>query len=63
MCEQVDATYTRNIENLVPKVCLLAHQSSEEHENRCLLASSLQCISSMVRNILWFIGDVLMFAV
>ncbi|GFS38930.1 uncharacterized protein Acr_00g0060280 [Actinidia rufa] len=50
---QVDGTYTYNIENLVHKVCILARETGEEHEKRCLRASSLQCLSAMV----WFMAE------
>lgn len=45
---QVDSTYTHNIEKLVRKVCMLSQEPGETHENRCLRASSLQCLSAMV---------------
>ena len=48
MKEQVDATYTHNIEKLVRKVCMLSREHGETHERRCLRASSLQCLSAMV---------------
>ena len=45
---QADGTYTHNIESLVHKVCALAHESGDDHQKRCLRASSLQCLSAMV---------------
>lgn len=48
MKEQVDTTYTHNIEKLVRKVCILSREHGETHEKRCLRASSLQCLSAMV---------------
>ncbi|KAL5565906.1 hypothetical protein UlMin_029070 [Ulmus minor] len=50
---QVDATYTHNIESFVPKVCMLARVKGEDHQTRCLRASSLQCLSAMV----WFMAE------
>ncbi|XP_059652292.1 protein SEMI-ROLLED LEAF 2 [Cornus florida] len=50
---QVDGTYTYNIESLVQKVCILARETGEEHQKRCLRASSLQCLSAMV----WFMAE------
>ncbi|KAK4491350.1 hypothetical protein RD792_002086 [Penstemon davidsonii] len=50
---QVDGTYTHNIENLVDKVSALAHKTEDEHQNHCLRASSLQCLSAMV----WFMTE------
>lgn len=50
---QVDSTYTHNIEKLVRKVCMLSQEPGETHENRCLRASSLQCLSAMV----WFMTE------
>lgn len=47
-CKQADGTYTHNIEKFVYKVCKLAHEDGEDHQRRCLRASSLQCLSSMV---------------
>ncbi|KAK8638609.1 hypothetical protein V6N13_137024 [Hibiscus sabdariffa] len=47
---QADGTYTHNIEKFVHKVCKLAREDREEHQRRCLRASSLQCLSAMV----WF---------
>ena len=56
MHEQVDGTYTYNIENMVHKVCILARETGEEHEKRCLRASSLQCLSAMVTaHLLYFL--------
>ena len=46
--EQEDGTYTHNIEKLVRKVCALAREKGEEHQNASLRASSLQCLSAMV---------------
>ncbi|KAF8721519.1 hypothetical protein HU200_023025 [Digitaria exilis] len=43
---QVDNTYARNIESLVPKVCALSRQQGEGH--RLLRAASLQCLSAMI---------------
>ncbi|XP_073150707.1 protein SEMI-ROLLED LEAF 2 [Henckelia pumila] len=50
---QVDGTYSRNIENLVEKVCLLAHKSDDVHQKHKLRAASLQCLSAMV----WFMAE------
>ncbi|XVE63126.1 hypothetical protein DITRI_Ditri06bG0174900 [Diplodiscus trichospermus] len=50
---QADGTYTHNIENFVHKVCKLAHADGEEHQRRCLRASSLECLSPMV----WFMAQ------
>ncbi|MED6134455.1 hypothetical protein PIB30_037252 [Stylosanthes scabra] len=50
---QVDATYARSIEKLVRKVCMLSKEHGKTHENRCLRASSLQCLSAMV----WFMAE------
>ncbi|KAM7478464.1 hypothetical protein LguiA_026677 [Lonicera macranthoides] len=50
---QVDGTYTYNIENLVHKVSILARGTEEDHQKRCLRASSLQCLSAMV----WFMTE------
>ncbi|KAJ7977860.1 ARM repeat superfamily protein [Quillaja saponaria] len=50
---QADGTYTHNIEKLVQKVCMLAQECGEEHQKRCLRASSLQCLSAMV----WFMAE------
>uniref|UniRef100_A0A367GJ73 Uncharacterized protein n=1 Tax=Glycine max TaxID=3847 RepID=A0A367GJ73_SOYBN len=50
---QMDATYTHNIEKLVPKVCMLSREHGEACEKRCLRASSLQCLSAMV----WFMAE------
>ncbi|XP_050381062.1 protein SEMI-ROLLED LEAF 2 [Argentina anserina] len=46
---QADGTYTHNIESLVHKVCALAHEKGDDHQKRCLRASSLQCLSAMVQ--------------
>ncbi|XP_015874915.3 protein SEMI-ROLLED LEAF 2 isoform X2 [Ziziphus jujuba] len=51
---QADATYARNIENLVPKVCSLACEKGDDHQKICLRASSLQCLSAMV----WFMTEI-----
>lgn len=40
--------YTYNIESFVQKVCMLAREKGEDHQRRCLRASSLQCLSAMV---------------
>ncbi|KAH1247230.1 Pentatricopeptide repeat-containing protein [Glycine max] len=45
---KMDATYTHNIEKLVPKVCMLSREHGEACEKRCLRASSLQCLSAMI---------------
>ncbi|KAF9619808.1 hypothetical protein IFM89_009559 [Coptis chinensis] len=50
---QADGTYAHNIEVLVPKVCTIAREAGEEPSKRCLRASGLQCISSMV----WFMSE------
>ncbi|KAL0375828.1 UNVERIFIED_CONTAM: protein SEMI-ROLLED LEAF 2 [Sesamum calycinum] len=50
---QVDGTYTRNIENFVDKVCMLAHKTEDEHQKCGLRASSLRCLSAMV----WFMAE------
>ncbi|XP_007031156.2 PREDICTED: protein EFR3 homolog B [Theobroma cacao] len=50
---QADGTYTHNIEKFVPKVCKLLREDGEEHQRRCLRASSLQCLSAMV----WFMAQ------
>ncbi|KAL0387347.1 UNVERIFIED_CONTAM: protein SEMI-ROLLED LEAF 2 [Sesamum radiatum] len=52
-CLQVDGTYTRNIENFVDKVCMLAHKTEDEHQKCGLRASSLRCLSAMV----WFMAE------
>ncbi|KAL0412912.1 UNVERIFIED_CONTAM: protein SEMI-ROLLED LEAF 2 [Sesamum radiatum] len=52
-CLQVDGTYTRNIENFVEKVCMLARKTEDEHQKRGLRASSLRCLSAMV----WFMAE------
>lgn len=50
---QVDGTYTRNIENLAHRVCMLARTIGDEHQKHSLKASSLQCLSAMV----WFMAE------
>ncbi|XP_008453385.2 protein SEMI-ROLLED LEAF 2 [Cucumis melo] len=50
---QADSTYMHNVENLVPKVCMLALERGDDHKKQCLRASSLQCISAMV----WFMTE------
>ncbi|XP_022743108.1 protein EFR3 homolog B-like isoform X1 [Durio zibethinus] len=50
---QADGTYIHNIEKFVHKVCKLACEDGEEHQRRCLRASSLQCLSAMV----WFMAQ------
>lgn len=45
---QVDGTYTRNIENFVDKVCMLARKTEHEHQKCGLRASSLRCLAAMV---------------
>ncbi|XVE89558.1 hypothetical protein DITRI_Ditri20bG0005700 [Diplodiscus trichospermus] len=50
---QADGTYMHNIEKFVHKVCKLAREDGEEHQRRCLRASSLQCLSAMV----WFMAQ------
>ncbi|KAF4389767.1 hypothetical protein F8388_009900 [Cannabis sativa] len=50
---QTDAMYTHNIEGFVQKVCVLARVKGEDHQKRCLRASSLQCLSAMV----WFMAE------
>ncbi|KAK9041749.1 hypothetical protein V6N11_016839, partial [Hibiscus sabdariffa] len=50
---QADGTYTHSIEKFVHKVCKLAREDGEEHQRRCLRASSLQCLSAMV----WFMAQ------
>ncbi|KAF5178819.1 Efr3-like protein [Thalictrum thalictroides] len=52
---QPDGTYARNIEILVPKLCKMACETGDEHSKRCLKASSLQCISSLI----WFMAEFL----
>ncbi|CAB4304526.1 unnamed protein product [Prunus armeniaca] len=46
---QTDGTYTHTIESLVHRVCKLARESGEDHQRRCLRASSLQRLSAMVQ--------------
>ncbi|KAK6911653.1 hypothetical protein RJ641_023746 [Dillenia turbinata] len=50
---QVDGIYAHNIEKFVERVCKLACENGEEHQKRCLRASSLQCLSAMV----WFMSE------
>ncbi|KAF5739907.1 hypothetical protein HS088_TW12G01119 [Tripterygium wilfordii] len=50
---QADGTYAHSIENYVIKVCKLARKNGEEHQKRCLRASSLQCLSAMV----WYMAE------
>ncbi|PON57610.1 Coatomer beta subunit [Trema orientale] len=50
---QADGMYTHNIESFVQKVCILAREKGEDHQRRCLRASSLQCLSAMV----WFMAE------
>ncbi|CAL2248990.1 unnamed protein product [Prunus armeniaca] len=44
-----NGTYTHTIESLVHRVCKLARESGEDHQRRCLRASSLQRLSAMVQ--------------
>lgn len=46
--EQTDGTYMHSIEKLLHKVCVLLREKGDEHQRRCLRASSLQCLSAMV---------------
>ncbi|CAB4299102.1 unnamed protein product [Prunus armeniaca] len=46
---QSDGTYMHTIESLVHRVCKLARESGEDHQRRCLRASSLQRLSAMVQ--------------
>ncbi|KAI3701996.1 hypothetical protein L6452_27563 [Arctium lappa] len=50
---QVDGTYAYDLENLAPKVFVLAHRTQEGDEKIHLRASSLQCLSAMV----WFMTE------
>ncbi|CAL2239052.1 unnamed protein product [Prunus armeniaca] len=44
-----NGTYMHTIESLVHRVCKLARESGEDHQRRCLRASSLQRLSAMVQ--------------
>lgn len=46
---QMDGTYTHNIENFAGKVCMLARKTEDEDQKRGLRASSLRCLSAMLR--------------
>ncbi|XP_027159144.1 uncharacterized protein LOC113760669 isoform X1 [Coffea eugenioides] len=50
---QVDGTYSYNLESLVHKVSIIAHETGEEPQKHRLRASSLQSLSAMV----WFMGE------
>ncbi|KAK4273395.1 hypothetical protein QN277_021807 [Acacia crassicarpa] len=50
---QVDATYTHNIEKLVRKVCILSQEHGDSQAKCCLRAASLQCLSAMI----WFMAE------
>lgn len=50
---QTDGTYMHSIEKLLHKVCVLLREKGDEHQRRCLRASSLQCLSAM----LWFMAQ------
>ncbi|KAF2324021.1 hypothetical protein GH714_006216 [Hevea brasiliensis] len=46
---ETDGTYTHNIENFVHQVCKLARVHGDEHHESRVRASSLQCVSAMIR--------------
>ena len=55
MPEQVDGTYSYNLESLVHKVSIIAHETGEEPQKHRLRASSLQSLSAMVIGLFIFI--------
>ena len=54
MPEQVDGTYSYNLESLVHKVSIIAHETGEEPQKHRLRASSLQSLSAMVIGLFYF---------